>query len=85
MDTRIKDEKMTTPKILEINAETGQEVLRDYNAGELTQNQIDSAQNQANQAEQLEIVNAKKEAAEKLIALGIDPKALGLDIELGNG
>jgi phosphopantetheinyl transferase (holo-ACP synthase) len=73
---------MTKPKILEVDAQTGEEVLRDFNAEELAQNQLDVAQNQAHQAQELAAFNAKKEAAAKLVALGIDPKALGLDIEI---
>ena len=72
---------MTTPKILQIDAETGAEVLRDFNADEMAQHEIDLAENQAKQAAELAASNAKKEAAAKLIALGIDPKALGIDIE----
>ncbi len=72
---------MTTPKILQIDAETGAEVLRDFNADEMAQHQIDVAEDKAKQAQELAAANAKKEAAAKLVALGIDPKALGLDIE----
>jgi hypothetical protein len=72
---------MTKLKILEVDAQTGEEVLRDFNAEELAQNQLDVAQNQAHQAAELAVLNAKKEAAAKLVALGIDPKALGLDVE----
>jgi hypothetical protein len=73
---------MTTPKILEIDVETGLEVLRDFNADEMAQHQIDVAENQAKQAAELAAANTKKETAAKLVALGIDPKALGLDIEI---
>lgn len=73
---------MTTPKILEIDVQTGAEVLRDFNADEMAQHAIDLAENEAKQAEELAASNAKKEAAAKLVALGIDPKALGIDIEV---
>ena len=76
---------MTNPKIFIFDGESGQELLRDFNAEELAQNKIDVAEFEANKAAELAKLNAKKEAAEKLIALGIDPKALGLDIESGNG
>ncbi len=69
---------MTTSKILEIDAQSGEQILRDYNSDEVKQNKIDTAENEANQAKELASLNAKKEAAAKLVALGIDPKALGL-------
>jgi len=76
---------MTTPKIFIFDGQSGQELLRDFNAEELAQNKKDIAEFEANKAAELAKSNAKKETAEKLIALGIDPKALGLDVESSNG
>ena len=75
---------MTTPKILEINAETGVQELRNFNAEELAQHQKDVAEFEANKAAELVALEAKKEAATKLIALGLDPKLFGLNTEIGN-
>lgn len=72
---------MTTPKVFIVDAQTGSEILRDFNAEEMAQHKVDLATNEANKAQELAAFNAKKEAATKLVALGIDPKALGIDIE----
>ena len=75
----------TTLKTFIVDAQTGAEELRQLNADELAQHEKDIAEFEANKAAELAKSNAKKEAAEKLVALGIDPKALGLDVESGNG
>jgi len=59
---------MTTSKILEIDAETGEQVLRDYNSDELAQQAIDAA-DMATQATEAEQANTDKEAL--LAKLGI--------------
>ena len=52
---------MTTSKILEINAETGEQVLRDYNSEELAQQAIDAA-NMSAQAGEADQAAADKAA-----------------------
>jgi hypothetical protein len=59
---------MSTPTILEINAETGEEILRDFNAEELAQQAIDVAEQEAKTAE-AEQAKIDKEAL--LTKLGI--------------
>ena len=72
---------MSTPQVKEVNAETGEEVLRDMNAAELAQLAKEVAEREALEQAQAE-AQAKKAAAEaKLAALGLtadDLKALGL-------
>ena len=71
---------MTTPKIFIVDAQTGEESLRDFNATELVQHGKDVAEEAASKAAELATSNAKKEAADKLLALGIDPTLLGLSV-----
>jgi hypothetical protein len=72
---------MTTPKIFIVNAETGEELVRDLNADELTQLAKDIAEAEASHAVELAELTAKINAAQKLVALGIDPKVFGLEVE----
>ncbi len=71
---------MTTPKVFIVNAQTGEESLRDFNAAELVQHEKDVAEAAVTKAAELATFNAKKEAADKLLALGIDPTLLGLSV-----
>jgi hypothetical protein len=71
---------MTTPKVFIVNAQTGEESLRDFNAAELVQHEKDVSEAAATKAAELATSNAKKEAADKLLALGIDPTLLGLSV-----
>ena len=75
---------MTTPKAFIVDAETGVEELRNFNAEELVQHQKDVAKFEANKAAELAELEAKKEAATKLIALGLDPKLFGMNTEIGD-
>jgi hypothetical protein len=72
---------MTTPQIKMVDAETGEETLRDMNATELAQLAKEVAEREASEQAEAE-AQAKKAAAEaKLEALGLtagDLKALGL-------
>jgi len=43
--------KMTTPQIKEYNCETGEEIIRDANAGEIAQMEIDAQKLASEQAE----------------------------------
>jgi hypothetical protein len=72
---------MTTPKTFIVNAETGEELVRDLNADELKQFNKDFAETEAKHAVELAELTAKIDAAQKLIALGIDPKVFGLEVE----
>jgi hypothetical protein len=72
---------MTTPKIFIVDAQTGAELVRDFNATELTQLAKDLAEAEATHAAELAELNAKIAAAQKLVALGIDPKVFGLEVE----
>ena len=72
---------MTTSKTFIVNAQTGEEIVRDLNADELAQQALDVA-NQKAKIEAEAQAKANKEAAQlKLEALGLsadDLKALGL-------
>jgi hypothetical protein len=72
---------MTISKTFIVNAQTGEEIIRELNADELAQEAIDIAEQEAKliAAEQAEINKAA--ATAKLTALGLtteDLKALGL-------
>lgn len=72
---------MTKPTIKIVNAQTGEEVIRDMNAEELAQWEIDKARSVERGAEEAAAVSAKEAAQAKLAALGLttdDLKALGL-------
>ena len=72
---------MTTPQVKIVNVETGEEIVRDANAEELAQIEIDSAKTKAKQAEAETKAQAKAAAEGKLAALGLttnDLRALGL-------
>ena len=59
---------MTKPQVKIVNAETGEEIIRDANADELAQMEIDTANAAARQAE----AEAKAQAKAQLLAqLGI--------------
>jgi hypothetical protein len=72
---------MTTPKTFIVNVETGEEIVRDFNAEELAQQKIDVANQKAKMEAEAQ-AKANKEAAQlKLETLGLtadDLKALGL-------
>ena len=74
--------KMTNkPQVKIVNAETGEEIIRDANAEELAQMEIDAANSQARKAEAEAKAQAKATAEGKLAALGLtidDLRALGL-------
>lgn len=57
-----------TPKVLIINAETGEEELRDMNAEELAQFSLDQAQAEAAEQAALDLAALKSSAKAKLIA-----------------
>lgn len=57
-----------TPKVLIINAETGEEELRDMNAKELAQFSLDQAQAEAAEQAALDLAALKSSAKAKLIA-----------------
>jgi hypothetical protein len=72
---------MTTPQVKEVNAETGEETLRDMNATELAQLAKDVAEREALEAAEAKAAADKAAAGAKLAALGLtadDLKALGL-------
>ncbi len=72
---------MSKPQVKIVNAETGEEIIRDANADELAQMEIDTANAVARQAEAEERATAKATAESKLAALGLttdDLRALGL-------
>ena len=72
---------MTKPTVKIVNAETGEEIIRDMNAEELAQWEIDKARSAAREAQEEAAVSAKEAAQAKLAALGLtteDLKALGL-------
>lgn len=56
------------PKVLIINAETGEEELRDMNAEELAQFALDQAQAEAAEQAALDLAALKSSAKAKLIA-----------------
>lgn len=72
---------MTNPKTFIADAQTGEELVRDLNADELTQLAKDVAEAEATHAAELAQLTAKIDAAQKLLALGIDPKVFGLEVE----
>ena len=59
---------MTTPQIKIVNAETGEEIVRDMNAEELAQHELDKS---AAQAEKQAIATKAAEKAALLAKLGI--------------
>jgi hypothetical protein len=72
---------MTTLQVKIVNAETGEETLRDMNANELAQLNQEIAEREALEAKANEAAEAKATAEAKLAALGLttdDLKALGL-------
>lgn len=72
---------MTKQIVKIVNAETGEEIIRDMNAEELAQWQIDKAEAAERAADEAAAVSAKEVAQAKLAALGLttdDLKALGL-------
>ena len=72
---------MTKPTVKIVNAETGEEIIRDMNAEELAQWEIDKERSAAREAQEAAAVQAKEAAQSKLAALGLtteDLKALGL-------
>lgn len=71
----------TKPQIKIINCETGEEIVRDANADEIAQMELDAAGYAATKAEAEAKAQAKAAAEAKLAALGLtteDLKALGL-------
>jgi hypothetical protein len=72
---------MTTPTIKIVNAETGEEIIREMTADELAQWEIDKAEAAKRAAKEANAINAKANAHAKLAALGLtldDLAALGL-------
>ena len=72
---------MTKPTVKIVNAETGEEIIRDANAEEISQMAKDQAEAEAVQAEAEAKAQAKAAAEGKLAALGLttdDLRALGL-------
>jgi hypothetical protein len=72
---------MTTPQIKIVNAETGEEIIRDMNETELMQWEADKAEADQKAALQAQAKAAKEAAQAKLATLGLttdDLKALGL-------
>ena len=71
----------TKPQVKIVDCETGEEIIRDANAKELAQMEIDAANAVAKQAEVEAKAQAKAAAEGKLAALGLttdDLRALGL-------
>ena len=71
----------TKPQVKIVNCETGEEIIRDANAEEIAQMEIDAANAQARKAEAETKAQAKAVAEGKLAALGLttdDLRALGL-------
>jgi hypothetical protein len=69
------------PQVRIYNAETGEEIIRDANAQELAQMEIDNANAANRRAEEEAKAQAKAAAEGKLAALGLttdDLRALGL-------
>jgi DNA-binding protein YbaB len=69
------------PQVKIVNVETGEEIVRDASAEEITQMQLDAANAAARQAESEAKAQAKATAEGKLAALGLtidDLRALGL-------
>ncbi len=72
---------MTKPQIKIVNAETGEEIIRDANAEEIAQMAKDKAEAEAKAAQLEAKAQAKANAEGKLAALGLttdDLRALGL-------
>ena len=73
---------MTNDNVYIYDHSTGEEIVREMTDKEQAERNAEIASNAAKkQAESVEaeaVANAKAEAATKLTALGIDPKALGL-------
>ena len=73
--------KTNTPQVKIVNCETGEEIVRDANAEEIAQMQLDVANEAARKAEAEAKAQAKATAEAKLAALGLttdDLRALGL-------
>jgi hypothetical protein len=73
--------KMNKPQVKIVNAETGEEIIRDANEQELAQIEIDTANAATRKAEAEAKAQAKAAAEGKLAALGLttdDLRALGL-------
>ena len=71
----------TKPQVKIVNCETGEEIIRDANAEEIAQMEIDAANELARKAEAEAKATAKAAAEGKLAALGLttdDLRALGL-------
>jgi len=69
------------PQVKIVNAESGEEIIRDANAKELAQMEIDAANDDATKAKADAKAEAKATAKSKLAALGLtidDLRALGL-------
>jgi hypothetical protein len=72
---------MTKPQVKIVNAETGEEIIRDANDEEIAQMAKDKAEAEAKVAEAEAKATAKATAEGKLAALGLtvnDLRALGL-------
>jgi hypothetical protein len=72
---------MSKPQVKIVNAETGEEIIRDANAAEIAQMDADKVTDEAITAAQVAASAAKQSAEAKLAALGLtadDLKALGL-------
>jgi len=72
---------MTTPTVKIVNAETGEEIIREMNAEEFAQWEIDKANFAKKKQQEESAIAAKATAEAKLAALGLttdDLKALGL-------
>ena len=72
---------MTKPQIKIVNVQTGEEIVRDANAEEIAQMELDAANAAARKAEAEAKAQARAAAEAKLAALGLtteDLKALGL-------
>ena len=72
---------MSTPQVKIVNAETGEEIIRDANAEEIAQMAKDKAEAEAKVAVAEAKATAKATAEGKLAALGLtvnDLRALGL-------
>lgn len=72
---------MSKPQFVFINADTGEEIIRDATDAELAQYAKDKADDEARKAEAEAKAQAKAAAEAKLAALGLtteDLKALGL-------
>ena len=73
--------KVSNPQVKIVNCETGEEIVRDANAEEIAQMQLDAANSATRKAEAEAKAQAKATAEGKLAALGLttdDLRALGL-------